>query len=139
VSDWDTTRRSKSKVSSGAPGGPTSVVAFESKWEVAREGRGDGVDIWVEESDIGPSSSGTPDWFTLGLADVWGAVGSGLTASGGTGKDTVSGTKKGVAVAIFLAGRDTVPWLDEERMPVPTINDVAEGSVVPCNGPTAVL
>ena len=138
MSDWDTSRRSRSKVSLDAPGGPTSVVAFESKWEISRAGRGNGVDIRVEESDIGPSCSGTPDWLTLGLADVWGAGGSGLTASGGIGKDAVSGTKKGVTVTIFLAGRDTVPWLDEERMPVSTINDVAEGSMVPGSGPTAV-
>ena len=86
MGDWDTRRRSGSRVSSGASRGPIS----------------------------------------------------GLTVSRGTGKGTVSGTGEGVAVVIFLVGQDAVPWLGVERKPVLTIDEMAEGSVVPCIGSAAV-
>ena len=62
---------------------------------------------------------------------------SGLTVSRGIGKDTVSGTEEGMAVIICLVGPDAVPWLGVERKPVLTIDEMAEGSLVPCIGSAA--
>jgi hypothetical protein len=72
------------------------------------------VEFWDEESDIDPSSGGWPDWFTLGSADMRGAGGSRLMVSRGIWEGIVSGTKEGVAVVMFLVGRDVVPWLEVE-------------------------
>ena len=94
--------------------------------------------VWDEERETDPSSGDRPDWFTVGLADMWGAGGSRLTASRGIGGGTVSGMMEGVAVIIFLVGRDVVPRFEVERESVLTIDDMAEGSVVSCIGSAAV-
>ena len=94
--------------------------------------------IWDEERERGPSSGEWSDWFTVGSADMWGAGGPGLTVNRGIGGGTVSGMMEGVAVIIFLVGRDVVPRFEVERESVLTIDDMAEGSVVSCIGSAAV-
>jgi len=86
------------------------------------------VKFWGEETDIDLSSGGRPDWFTVGSADMWGAPGSGIMVS------RVLKMKEGVAVIVFPVGRDAVPWLGVEREPVLTIDEMREGSAIPCIG-----
>ena len=96
--------------------------------------------LWDEGYDIGQSSGGSPDWFTAGSVDMWGAAGTGLTVSRGIGpgEGTASGTKDGVAIVIFLVGHDAMPWHEVEQEPVSTIDRMAEGSVVHCIGSLAL-
>ena len=50
--------------------------------------------IWDENFNIGSSSRGPPDGFTVGSVDMWGAAGSGLTVSRGAREGTVSGQRR---------------------------------------------
>ena len=93
-----------------------------------------GVKIWDKGCDIAPSFGGPPDRFRVGSADGCGAAGTGLAVSRALGGGTVSGTEEGVAVVIFMVGRDAIPWHEVEQEVLSAI----DGMVVPCIGSAAV-